>query len=76
MARRGATGRAIAIDETRPGRSSRMTGGACHASRTDVGAAGARRRAVFGAKAPHSLSPALVAGRAPNCPLEHSGDFA
>ncbi len=72
-ARRGASGRAAAINETRLGRSSRMAGGARHASYTDVGAAGARRRAVFGAKAPHSLGSALVAGRAPDHRLEHIG---
>ena len=50
-----------------------MTGGARHASRTDVGAAGAWRHAVFGAKAPYSLGSALITRRAPDCRLDHVG---
>jgi hypothetical protein len=72
-ARRGASGRGAAVDETRLARSSGMAGGAYHASSTDVGAAGARRRAVLVAKALHSSRSALVAGRTPDCRLEHVG---
>jgi len=73
-ARRGASGRGVAGDETRLlARSSGMAGGAYHASSTDVGAAGARRRVVFGSKALYSPRSALVAGRTPDCRLEHVG---
>jgi hypothetical protein len=51
--------------------------GACGASSADVGAAGARRRAVLGAEALHSPRSALVAGRTPDyCRLEHVVEWA
>lgn len=67
---------AIATGETLLGRSPRTARGACHASRPDIAAAGARGHAVLGAKAPNSLCSTLVAGGAPDCRLEHSWQCA
>lgn len=65
-ARSSDPGSAIAVGKALLGWPSRVAGGACHASRADVAAAGARRHAVFGAKTSNSLCPTLVAGRPPD----------